>query len=127
MQINELANKTGVSIRTIRYYTQIGLLPEVEKNGKSKDYPEEMINTIKKIKELQSKYIPLNKIKEILENKEEIINEKLNNSDKQEINIRETISASPAMIYKLNNDITILVSNGKRLSQEKLNDIKKLL
>jgi DNA-binding transcriptional MerR regulator len=127
MQINELANKTGVSIRTIRYYTQIGLLPEVEKNGKSKDYPEEMINTIKKIKELQSKYIPLNKIKEILENKEEIIDEKLNNSDKQEINIRETIPASPAMIYKLNNDITILVSNGKRLSQEKLNDIKKLL
>jgi DNA-binding transcriptional MerR regulator len=86
-----------------------------------------MINTIKKIKELQSKYIPLNKIKEILDNGEEIIDEKLNNSDKQEINIRETIPASPAMIYKLNNDITILVSNGKRLSQEKLNDIKKLL
>jgi DNA-binding transcriptional MerR regulator len=127
MQINELANKTGVSIRTIRYYTQIGLLPEVEKNGKSKDYPEEMINTIKKIKELQSKYIPLNKIKEILDNGEEIIDEEFNNSNNQEINIRETIPASPAMIYKLNNDITILVSNGKRLSQEKLNDIKKLL
>lgn len=127
MQINELANKTGVSIRTIRYYTQIGLLPEVEKNGKSKDYPEEMINTIKKIKELQSKYIPLNKIKEILDNGEEIIDEEFNNSNNQEINIRETIPASPAMIYKLNNDVTILVSNGKRLSQEKLNDIKKLL
>lgn len=124
MQINELATKSGVSVRTIRYYTQIGLLPEVEKNGKSKDYPEEMIETIKKIKDLQSKYIPLNKIKEILDGKEEIGETNVNN-EKQDN--PETIQVSPAMIYKLNNDVTIISSNGKRLSQEKLNNIKNLL
>lgn len=126
MQINELATKSGVSVRTIRYYTQIGLLPEVEKNGKSKDYPEEMVETIKKIKDLQSKYIPLNKIKEILDNKEEIENIEIKPKTTDNHN-PETIQVSPAMIYKLNNDVTIISSNGKRLSQEKLNNIKNLL
>ena len=129
MQINELSKKSGVSVRTIRYYTQIGLLPEVERNGTYKDYPESMLGTLRKIKELQSEFIPLNKIKELLE-KNELLNEENTTKNDTPTNISndvETIPISAAMIYKLTDDVTITVTNGKRLSQEKLNKIKSLL
>ena len=123
MKIKELSEKSGVSVRTIRYYTEIGLLPDVEKDGKYKDYPESMIETLKRIKELQSKFLPLEKIKEVL-NDENFNVEEENLTENKRI---ETITTAPAMIYTLSNDFVIIAQNGKRLSQEKLNKIKDIL
>lgn len=130
MRINDLAKASGVSVRTIRYYTQLGLIPEVEKKDNVKDYPESMIELLKNIKRLQTEqYIPLNKIKEILEN------DKLKDYLKDEENIEketdnglyQTISSEILTIYHVSKDITINVSGSKKLSQEKLNEIKMIL
>lgn len=124
MKIKELSEKTEVSVRTIRYYTQKGLLPEVEKVGNYKDYPEEMVERILFIKEAQKIFIPLDKIKEMLDNGENLPNNiKINN----QIHEVETIKINSAMIYTLSDDIEIISKNGRKISQEKLNKIKEII
>lgn len=124
MKIKELSEKTEVSVRTIRYYTQKGLLPEVEKVGNYKDYPEEMVKRILFIKEAQKTFIPLDKIKEMLDNGEDLSNNiKTNNQTHK----AETIKINSAMIYTLSDDVEIISKNGRRISQEKLNKIKEII
>lgn len=124
MKIKELSEKTEVSVRTIRYYTQKGLLPEVEKVGNYKDYPEEMVERILFIKEAQKIFIPLDKIKEMLDNGENLPNNIKTNNQIHEV---ETIKINSAMIYTLSDDIEIISKNGRRISQEKLNKIKEII
>lgn len=124
MKIKELSEKTKVSVRTIRYYTQKGLLPEVEKVGNYKDYPEEMVERILFIKEAQKTFIPLDKIKEMLDNGEDLPNNIKTNNQTHEA---ETIKINSAMIYTLSDDIEIISKNGRRISQEKLNKIKEII
>lgn len=124
MKIKELSEKTEVSVRTIRYYTQKGLLPEVEKVGNYKDYPEEMVKRILFIKEAQKTFIPLDKIKEMLDNGEDLPNNIKTNNQTYKM---ETIKINSAMIYTLSDDIEIISKNGRRISQEKLNKIKEII
>ena len=124
MKIKELSEKTKVSVRTIRYYTQKGLLPEVEKVGNYKDYPEEMVKRILFIKEAQKTFIPLDKIKEMLDNGEDLPNNIKTNNQAHKA---ETIKINSAKIYTLSDDIENISKNGRRISQEKLNKIKEII
>lgn len=75
-KVSELAEKAGVTKRTIHYYISKGLLLPPEGNGVNSVYNDEHLNRILLIKKLQSEYMPLNKIREyILENPTEEIRE----------------------------------------------------
>ena len=68
-KVSELAEKAGVTKRTIHYYISKGLLMPPEGSGVSSLYNDEHLNRILLIKKLQSEYLPLNKIRDyILEN-----------------------------------------------------------
>ncbi len=98
-KISELAEKAGVTKRTIHYYISKGLLIPPEGNGVNSLYSEEHLERILLIKKLQSAYMPLSKIREyILENPKE---EKIKNNigemkddipKEKQIYIRENIS-----------------------------------
>lgn len=98
-KVSELADKAGVTKRTIHYYISKGLLLPPEGSGVNSLYNDEHLERILLIKKLQSEYMPLNKIREyILENpKEKVKNnvkeEKYNilKDESQEIYIRENI------------------------------------
>lgn len=60
--IQELADKTGISPRTIRYYQQEGLLPEPENRGKFAYYNDDHLERLKLIQELKKNYLPLSEI-----------------------------------------------------------------
>jgi len=62
--IQELAQKAGVSLRTIRYYQQEGLLPEPINRGKYAYYNEEHLERLMLIQELKKNYLPLKEIRE---------------------------------------------------------------
>src|SRR5688500_17412906 len=67
MRIDELANRAGVPTRTIRYYTQQGLLPAPRLQGRVGWYDERHLDRLKLIKELQEKrYLPLGVIRSVL-------------------------------------------------------------
>lgn len=105
-KVSELANKAGVTKRTIHYYISKGLLLPPEGSGVNSLYNDEHLERILLIKKLQSEYMPLNKIREyILEHpKEKVENEAKEikadviKSEGQEVYIRENI----CNIFELN-------------------------
>ncbi len=98
-KISELADKAGVTKRTIHYYISKGLLLPPEGSGVNSLYNDEHLERILLIKKLQSEYMPLNKIREyILENPAENVKReskkiktKINRGEVQEIYIRENV------------------------------------
>lgn len=52
MRIGELARRTGVSERSLRYYEQQGLLPAGRTPGGHRDYPEQAVDRVVRIQEL---------------------------------------------------------------------------
>jgi len=64
--ISELAALAGVSARTIRYYIQEGILPQPEIRGKYAVFTDEDRNRLKLIKRFKEAYLPLNRIRELL-------------------------------------------------------------
>lgn len=61
--ISELAERTGVSTRTIRYYITEGLLPQPEIQGKYAVFNEDYLIRLELIKYLKDAYLPLREIK----------------------------------------------------------------
>lgn len=75
-KVSELAEKAGVTKRTIHYYISKGLLLPPEGSGINSVYNDEHLNRLLLIKKLQAEYMPLNKIREyILENPTEKVRE----------------------------------------------------
>jgi DNA-binding transcriptional MerR regulator len=72
--ISELAERAGVSVRTIRFYISEGLLPSPQAHGRYSLYDEEYLTRIELIKLLKNAFLPLKEIKRMVESlsKEEI-------------------------------------------------------
>ena len=68
MKIGELADRTGVTTKTIRYYENIGLIPEPARapNG-YRDYQEQAVDRLQFIKDAQATGLTLTEISSILE------------------------------------------------------------
>ena len=63
----ELADRAGVSVRTIRYYIQQGLLPSPEARGPGTRYEREHLDRLKLIRRLQREHLPLAEIRRRME------------------------------------------------------------
>lgn len=85
MRIGELAQKTGVSIHTIRYYESLGLIEKKlirRLNNNYKSYDEKIVSTIRVIKAAKSAGFTLNQIADLM--KEGKLN-KLSSQSKREL------------------------------------------
>jgi DNA-binding transcriptional MerR regulator len=69
MKLEDLAEKAGVSPRTVRYYVQRGLLPAPEFRGKDTAYGEEHLHRLRAIKKMQEQFLPLDAIEAALSGK----------------------------------------------------------
>ncbi|CAN5307892.1 hypothetical protein BH09GEM1_BH09GEM1_18440 [soil metagenome] len=67
LDLTELADRAGVSIRTVRYYIQQGLLTKPEARGPGAHYTEEHLDRLLLIKRLQREHLPLAEIRRVLE------------------------------------------------------------
>ncbi len=65
-RIGDLAAKAGVTKRTIHYYINRGLLPPAHGTGIMSTYSEDHLLRIMLIKKLQEKYLPLERIRNIV-------------------------------------------------------------
>ena len=66
MRIGELADRTGVSVRSLRYYEQQGLLVPTRTPGGHRDYPEMAVDRVIRIQELFAAGLSSRKIFRIL-------------------------------------------------------------
>lgn len=72
MKIGQLADQTGLSTKTIRYYEQIGVLPEPERMANGyRSYPETAMDRIRFIRDAQAAGLSLDEIQWILELRDE--------------------------------------------------------
>ena len=67
LYIGEAAKRAGVTVKAIRYYEHIGLIPEAGRNeGRFRIFPEETVERIEFIKRAQALGFTLEEIAEIL-------------------------------------------------------------
>ncbi len=64
--IHELARRAGISIRTIRYYIEEGLLPQPTYEGKYSKFTLNYLERLELIRRLKDSYLPLREIREIM-------------------------------------------------------------
>ena len=64
--INELAKLSKTTVRTIRYYTSEGLLPQPDSDGKYAYYDENHKNRLDLILRMKAAYLPLKEIRQIM-------------------------------------------------------------
>lgn len=69
LKLDELANRAGVSPRTIRYYIQRGLLAAPEFKGPDTAYDDRHLLALRAIKRLQDDHWPLDAIASALDGK----------------------------------------------------------
>lgn len=68
LTIEDLAKRSGVSLRTLRYYIQEGLLPGPDTQGKYARYSQAHLDQLELILRLKRLRLPLNEIRHLLEN-----------------------------------------------------------
>ena len=66
LTLADLADKTGISERTIRYYIQFGLLAAPEGAGPSSRYRRSHLARLRLIRMLQDRHLPLNEIRKVI-------------------------------------------------------------
>src|SRR5205823_6107232 len=66
-RIDELAQRAGMAVDTIRYYQRERLLPPAERSGRTKRYGEEHLERLARIRELQSRRFSLAAIRTLLD------------------------------------------------------------
>ncbi len=131
-KISELADKAGVTKRTIHYYISKGLLLPPIGNGVNSLYNDEHLERLLLIKKLQSEYMPLNKIREYILNNpkdnkaKEIPNSEIKNirHDNQEIYIRENICDIFEIHYLQKNEekYKYIIDNVKKYVEKMMED-----
>jgi DNA-binding transcriptional MerR regulator len=66
-RIDELAQRAGVTVDTIRYYQREGLLPSGERNGRTRRFGPEHLERLERIRALQARRFSLAAIRALLE------------------------------------------------------------
>ncbi len=131
-KVSELAEKAGVTKRTIHYYISKGLLLPPEGTGINSLYNDEHLERILLIKRLQAEYMPLNKIREyILENPKEKVRKsakemkaKVINKEEREVYIRENICDIFEIHYSKENEekYGYIIENVKKYVEKMMGD-----
>ncbi|MEX2324036.1 MAG: heavy metal-responsive transcriptional regulator [Acidimicrobiia bacterium] len=68
MRIGELARRTGVPTKTIRYYESIGVLPEPDREANDyRNFPEETVDRLAFIRDAQATGLTLTEISSVLD------------------------------------------------------------
>lgn len=67
MQIGELAGRSGLSVKTLRYYEQIGVLaPPARTAGGYRDYSDDTVGRLQFVRAAQAVGLTLGEIREII-------------------------------------------------------------
>ena len=110
MKIGELADITGITKRTIDYYTNIGLLEAERSTSNYRFYTSEAIERIKVIEQMKARGMCLNDIKQSLEK----------NKQNDEIELQNIC----LQMKTLQNEISTLVEKMQQQEQSKNTSIK---
>lgn len=125
-KVSELADKAGVTKRTIHYYISKGLLFPPDGIGVNSIYNDKHLERLKLIKKLQAEFMPLSKIREyILENPDEKVKEETNDENNESgVYIRQNVCNIFEMHYSKENGekYKYIIENVKKYVEKMIGD-----
>ncbi len=68
LTLEDLAGQSGLTLRTLRYYMQEGLLPGPETRGKYARYSQQHLDRLELIRRMKDLHLPLQEIRQLIEN-----------------------------------------------------------
>ena len=78
MQIGEIAERTGLSLRTIRHYEEVGLLPESERSpGGFRLYGEAAVQRLLLVKQMKPLDFSLDEMRDLIEVRDRLASPRL--------------------------------------------------
>jgi DNA-binding transcriptional MerR regulator len=78
MQIGDVADRTGLSLRTIRHYEEVGLLPEAQRSaGGFRLYTEDAVSRLLLIKRMKPLDFTLDEMRDLIEVRERLASPRL--------------------------------------------------
>jgi DNA-binding transcriptional MerR regulator len=73
LQIGDVAERTGLSLRTVRHYEEVGLLPPAERSpGGFRLYDDSAVQRLRVIKQMKPLEFTLEEMRELLEHLDEL-------------------------------------------------------
>lgn len=120
LSIGSVAKQYNLSLRTMRYYDQIGLLtPSVKSESGARFYSSEDVHTLQKITLMKSISLPLNEIKKMIDN---ITMKEILAAQRKEL--QEKLSHVNEAVEKTNTLLHVLELQGELDWEELLSFIK---
>ncbi|WP_434291706.1 MerR family transcriptional regulator [Clostridium botulinum] len=110
MKIKDAERLTGLSAKTIRYYESEGLIFVKRNSNSYREYDEDNINELRKIKVLRKLEIPISKIKELNLGKislKDTLEDKLKKLDEDELNLERKKGSIEVILKDLNKNPNI--------------------
>ena len=96
MQIGDVAARTGLSLRTVRHYEDVGLLPVAERSpGGFRLYTEDAVERLLVVKQMKPLEFPLEQMRELLEAVDEL---RAGPAPLRRLQLVETLSAYAALV-----------------------------
>lgn len=121
--IGDLADKAGVTVRTIRYYTEKGLLPEPDRPGKYAFYTDEHLERLVLILKLKELRLPLWEIEHVLNTGDSAELQKLlenvDDNSRLTINLERTAPSEPTPGESALDYISNIMGNQRILNENR--------
>jgi DNA-binding transcriptional MerR regulator len=106
MQIGDVAERTGLSLRTIRHYEEVGLLPEAQRSpGGFRLYTEDAVARLQLVKQMKPLDFTLEQMREILD-------------------VRQRL-ASPRLSDKTRAGLQAKIEDYQRLADDKITELRR--
>ncbi|TPG16820.1 MerR family transcriptional regulator [Pedococcus bigeumensis] len=97
MQIGDVAERTGLSLRTIRHYEEVGLLPEAQRSaGGFRLYGEDAVARLLLIKRMKPLDFTLEEMRDLIEARDRLTNPRL--SAKTRASLSERMATYQALV-----------------------------
>lgn len=117
MQIGDVAERTGLSLRTIRYYEEVGLLPAaIRSPGGFRLYTDQAVERLLVIKQMKPLDFTLEQMRELLEIRDRLAHPRLSRKTREGL-VKELRVYSDLVEQKIA-DLQTQVANAQALAAE---------
>jgi DNA-binding transcriptional MerR regulator len=117
MQIGDVAERTGLSLRTIRHYEEVGLLPEAERSpGGFRLYGDDAVQRLLLLKQMKPLGFTLDEMRDMLEIRDRLASPRL--SARTRAVLIDRLSAYQALVDEKLSDLREQVSNAQAFAAE---------
>jgi len=122
MQIGDVAERTGLSLRTIRHYEEVGLLPEAQRSaGGFRLYTEDAVGRLLLIKRMKPLDFSLEEMRDLIEVRDRLASPRL--SAKTRADLLERLSTYQSLVEHQLDALRDKVDNAQAFADQLLDEL----